>query len=161
MSRGETQGNHRAQHSSLWDPRIHCYQSSIRTVVTTLWQDWISKVAYLCFIIHGQDDPLLWSHNERDGISNHQPHHCLLNRLFRGRSKKTWKLRITGLCVGNSPVTGEFPAQMASNGKNVSIWCSHHALMTVTSMIPWALFQYEYHLSRHRDCHYRYQTIFS
>ena len=49
-------------------------------------------------------------HNECDGISNHQPHYCLLNRLFRRKSKKTSKLRITGLCVGNSPVTGEFPA---------------------------------------------------
>ena len=27
------------------------------------------------------------------------------------RSKKISKLRVTGLCVGNSPVTGEFPAQ--------------------------------------------------
>ena len=32
-----------------------------------------------------------------------QPHGCLLNRLFRRRSKKTSKLRVTGLCVGNSP----------------------------------------------------------
>ena len=28
--------------------------------------------------------------------------------------------------VGNSPVTGEFPAQMASNADNVSIWWRHH-----------------------------------
>ena len=48
---------------------------------------------------------------------NHQSHGCLLNGLFRRRSKKTWKLRVTGLCAGNSPGTGEFPAQMASNGK--------------------------------------------
>ena len=41
-------------------------------------------------------------------------------------SKKTSKLRVTGLCVGNSPVTGEFPAQMASNAENVSIWWRHH-----------------------------------
>ena len=34
---------------------------------------------------------------------NHQPHDCLLNLLFRRRSKKTSKLRVTGLCVGNSP----------------------------------------------------------
>ena len=61
-----------------------------------------------------------WRHNEHNGVSNHQPHHCLLNRLFRRRSKKTSKLRITGLCAGNSPVTGEFPAQMASNVENVS-----------------------------------------
>ena len=61
-------------------------------------------------------------HNVRDVVSNHQPHDCLLNRVFRWRSKKTSKLRTTGLCAGNSPVTGEFPAQMASNAENVSIW---------------------------------------
>ena len=71
--------------------------------------------------------PLQWRHNEHDGVSNHQPYDCLLNRLFRRRSKKTSKLRVTGLCVGNSPVTGEFPAQRASNTENVSIWWRHHA----------------------------------
>ena len=34
--------------------------------------------------------------------------------------------RVTGLCAGNSPVTGEFHAQMASNAENVSIWWRHH-----------------------------------
>ena len=47
--------------------------------------------------------PLRWRHNEHDDTSNHQPHGCLLNRLFRRRSKKTSKLRVTGLCAGNSP----------------------------------------------------------
>ena len=69
---------------------------------------------------------LQWCHNGRDGVSNQQPHNCLLNRLFKCRSKKTSKLRVTGLCAGNSPVTGEFPAQMASNAENVSIWWRHH-----------------------------------
>ena len=46
---------------------------------------------------------LLWRHNGHDSISNHQPYDCLLNRLFRRGSKKTSKLRVTGLCVGNSP----------------------------------------------------------
>ena len=46
---------------------------------------------------------LHWRHNDQDSVSNHQPHGCLLNRLFRRRSKKTSKLRVTGLCVGNSP----------------------------------------------------------
>ena len=32
---------------------------------------------------------LQWRQNDRDGVSNHQPHGCLLNRLFRRRSKKT------------------------------------------------------------------------
>ena len=68
---------------------------------------------------------LQW-HNGHDSVSNHQPHECLLNRLFKRRSKKTWKLSVTGLCAGNSPVTDEFPAQMASNADNVSIWWRHH-----------------------------------
>ena len=51
----------------------------------------------------------------------------LLNRLFKRRSEKTQKLRVTVLFAGNSPVTGEFPAQMASNAENVSIWWRHHA----------------------------------
>ena len=69
---------------------------------------------------------LRWRHNGCDGVSNHQPHNCLLNRLFRRRSKKTSKLRVTGLCVGISPGADEFPVQMASNAKNVSIWWRHH-----------------------------------
>ena len=84
--------------------------------------------------IHNGNSSLQWCHNGRDGISNHQPHHCLLNRLFRRRSKKTSKLRVTGLCEGNSPVTGEFPAQMACNMENVTIWWRHHDIgETVTS----------------------------
>ena len=72
---------------------------------------------------------LPWRHNEHDGVSNHQPHDYLLNRLSRRRSKKTSKPRATGLCAGNSPGTGEFPAQMASNAENVSIWWRHHDLI--------------------------------
>ena len=64
---------------------------------------------------------LQWRHNERDGVSNHRRLDCLLKRLFRRRSKKTSKVRVTGLCEGNSPVTGEFPAQRASNAENASI----------------------------------------
>ena len=63
---------------------------------------------------------------EHNGVSNYQPHDCLLKRLFRRRSKKISKLRVTGLCEGNSPVTGKFPAQRASNAENVSIWWRHH-----------------------------------
>ena len=42
------------------------------------------------------------------------------------RSKKTSKLRVTGLCAGNSPGPSEFPVQMASNAENVSLWWRHH-----------------------------------
>ena len=48
---------------------------------------------------------LQWRHNGCEGVSNHQPHDFLLNRLFRRRSKKTSTLRVTCLCAGNSPVT--------------------------------------------------------
>ena len=59
-------------------------------------------------------------------VSKHQPHNCLHNLIYRRRSKKTSKLRITGLFVGNSPVTGEFPTQKASNMENISLWWRHH-----------------------------------
>ena len=65
---------------------------------------------------------LHWRHNGRDTVSNHQPHDCSFNNLFRRSSKKTSQLRVTGLCVGNSPGTGEFPTQMASDVENVSIF---------------------------------------
>ena len=50
-------------------------------------------------------EPCRRRHNEHDGVSGHQPYDCSLNRLFRPISKKTPKLGVTGLCVGNSPVT--------------------------------------------------------
>ena len=52
---------------------------------------------YLCYM---SVYTLRWRHDDRYGVTNHQPHHCLLNRLFRRRSKKTSKLRVTGLCGG-------------------------------------------------------------
>ena len=73
--------------------------------------------------------PLKWRHNWHCSVSNHQPHDCLLNRLFRRRSRKTSKLCVTGLCAGNSPWTGEFPEQMASKAENVPIWWRHHAIL--------------------------------
>ena len=61
---------------------------------------------------------LQWRHNERDDVSNYRRLDCLLNRLFRPRSRTASKLRVTGLCEGNLPVTGKFPAQRASNAEN-------------------------------------------
>ena len=68
---------------------------------------------------------LQWCYNECGGVSTHWRLDCLLNCLFRRTSKKTSKLQVTGLCAGNSLVTGEFPAQRASNMENVSIWWCH------------------------------------
>ena len=104
---------------------------------------------------------LLWHHNDRDDVSNHQPHNCLLNRLFRHRSKIKSKLHITGLCEGNSLVTSEFSAQRARNVRNFFIWWCHHVFdmnrlflwrwmfpacgMSVPATLGW-------HLAAHRGC---------
>ena len=87
---------------------------------------WGETKIYMWHAKHFCRFSLRWRHNDHAGVSNHQPHGCLLNRLFRRKSKKTSKLRVTGLCAGNSPETGEFPAQMASYAENVSIWWRHH-----------------------------------
>ena len=86
----------------------------------------------------GGDSAILWYSITVTSIwarwrLNQQSHDCLLNRLFRRRSKKTSKLRITGLWAGNSPVTGEFPAQMVSHAENISIWWRHHAHVIMPS----------------------------
>ena len=78
---------------------------------------------------------LRWRHNGHDSVSNHQPHDCLLSRLLGCGSKKTSKLRVTGLCAGNSPGTGEFSAQMASYAENVSIWWRHHVRQRLKCML--------------------------
>ena len=70
---------------------------------------------------------LQWRHDEHVGDSNHQPSICLFNRLFRHRSKKTSKLRVAGLCEGNSHMTGEFLTQRTSNAEKVSVSWRHHS----------------------------------
>ena len=82
---------------------------------------------------------LRWRHIERDGVSNHQPHDCLLKRLFRQRSKETAELRVTDLCAGNSPVAGEFPPRMASNAENVSVWWRHQGVINSSGSILYIL----------------------
>ena len=80
-----------------------------------------------------EDITLQWRHNDRDDVSNHRRPDCFTNHLFRHKSKKISTLRVTGLCEGNSPLTGEFPAQRASNAENVSIRWRHHELWGVFS----------------------------
>ena len=105
MSLSPLRKNHSTYVTSVW---IVCLQNSTS----------YPSVDWLC--------SLQWRHNGLDGVSNHQPHLCLLSRYFGRRSKKSSKLRVTGLCAGDSPGTGEFPAQMASNAENVSIRWRHH-----------------------------------
>ena len=74
------------------------------------WPTWTllsGRLLVKCIFIHGKlcppppahtHTPLQWRRNEQDGVSNYQPHDYFLNRLFRRRSKKTSKIRVTGLC---------------------------------------------------------------
>ena len=48
--------------------------------------------------------------------------------IYSGADHRKHQSRVTGLCEGNSPVTGEFPAQMATNAENVSTWWRHHGI---------------------------------
>ena len=101
---------------------------------------------------------LQWRHNERDGISNHQPHDCLLNRLLRRKSKKTSHLRVTGLCEGNSPVTGEFPTQksvtrimfplMTSSGNSLHCFACSYAKSWWNEF----LYYFKWSVFLHRHC---------
>ena len=74
---------------------------------------------------------------------------CLLNRLFRCRSKNRSKLRVNGLCGGNSPVAGEFPAQRPVTRKKlpsdyVIIWhvpvcCVRTDTINYKSWLEWLI----------------------
>ena len=111
------------------------YMTCLKAVMPLIRQYWYTML--LSYILH-------WHHNERDGVPNHRRFDGLLNRWFRHRSKKTSKLRVTGLCEGNTPVTGEFPSQRASNAENVSIWWRHHAEIRCVIQADYVLSMYEF-----------------
>ena len=118
-------GGDELMRSLLHTQLINCNTCRITRMQSSDWpHDMWCVYWQLCY-----NDTLQWRHNGCDGVSNHQPHYCLLSRLFRCRSKKISKLRVTGLCAGNSLVTGEFPAQRASNAEYVPIWWRHHDLI--------------------------------
>ena len=70
------------------------------------YKSW-SRIQMTLFV--GCVDTLQWRNYKRDDVSNHRCLDCLLDRLFRRRSKKTSKLRVTDICEGNPTVTGVFP----------------------------------------------------
>ena len=100
---------------------IYCY--FYFSWIWILSSSYFLLTTYLIYEFHSAIYPLKsrwtlqWRHNGCGSVSNHQPHDCLLNRIFRRRSKKMSRLRVTGLCAENSPRTGEFPAQRASNAE--------------------------------------------
>ena len=94
-------------------------------VKTMVWQsvgfDPYINVPHHCTYCTHVVYTLHWRHNDYYGVSNHQPHGCFLNRLFRRRSKKTSKCRVTGLCVGNSPGPVNSPHKGSITRKMFSI----------------------------------------
>ena len=102
-------------------------------------QVWIKHVddIHISMPLYATTDParpdagtLQWRHKGREGVSNYQPHDCLLICLFSRISKKTSKLRVTGLCKGNRwPVNS--PHKGPVHGK-----CFHLMTSSWTSVIP-------------------------
>ena len=82
-------GPQRANQTHWGVPQLHW-----KFVVSHLrkWDQHSHRFCGTVFPLHGH-------HNMSYGVSNHQPHDCLLNCLYRRRSKKTSKLHVTGLCV--------------------------------------------------------------
>ena len=101
---------------------------------------------------------LQWRHNERDGVSYHQPHDCLLKRLFRRKSKKTSKLRVTGLCGGihrwpvNSP--HKWPVTQKMFPFDDVIVYSGITLSMMCSLFPWLLASLG-----HQQLQYRFRDL--
>ena len=113
-----------AQYSELFRRKIknkHISRSSLSFVDTEMTR--IIKIL--------PSEPLRWRHNGCDSVSNHLS--IAYSTVYSDADQR--KLRVTGLCVGESPGTGGFPAQMASNAENVSIWWRHHAERTHYSIV--------------------------
>ena len=87
----------------------------IRKMISWTTQRFAKYTVYALFWIYVL--ALRWRHNERDGVSNHRRIHSLPSGCFRRRSKKTSKLRVTGLCAANY-------------AENASIWWCHHGLFS-------------------------------
>ena len=74
----------------------------------------------------------------------------------RRRSKKTSKLRVTGFYEGNSPVTGEFPAQSPLTRKSFRLMTSSHCAPFTRSSVLIYMFIYMYVHSLYEFCYRSY-----
>ena len=120
------------------------YPQNCIDLVTVCWYSSFNHVASACE--QGVGLTLQWRHNERNGVSNHRRFDCLLNRLFRRRSKKTSKLRVTGLCEGNSPVTSD--RHCLERYTSTRLWLNYLSPVLPSAWTPavnWARLQVERH----------------
>ena len=94
--------------------------SQIANIARWLRDSWLQATSSNAYIGVVQQVPnyhpitVQWRHNKRDGRLKSPASRLFPNRIFRRRSKKTSKLRVTGLCAGNSPVTGEFNTSVSA-----------------------------------------------
>ena len=107
---------------------------------------------------------LLWRHNRHDGVSNHQPHDCLLNHLFRCRSKKTSKLLAFMRGIHRGPVNSRtndqqrgkcFHFMTSSCGSGFVQTCSFYTFYEHYS-VTWA-----YDVSNHRQPNCLFNNLFT
>ena len=87
---------------------------------------------------------LQWRHNGRDDVSNHRHLDGSINRLVRCRSKKTSKLRVTGLCEGNSPHKGSITRKIFPFDVIVKCADSSRETVTVAMLHFFVIFIYIY-----------------
>ena len=109
-------GTHQSPFDSLYDGPITAESES-----TSWWH-------------HILPNSLQWHHKEHHSVSNHQLP-MFYSVVYSGadlKKKNPPKLRVTGLCAGNSPMISEFLARRASNAESISIWWRHHILHTLS-----------------------------
>ena len=85
------------------------------------------EICMRCFAVCVLSKSLLSVSHYNDVIMNKMAFRLFTQPFVQAQIKENIKVRVTDLCAVNSPVTGEFPAQRASNTENVSIWWRHHA----------------------------------
>ena len=99
------------------------------SAVICIYKQW-SLFDTECWFIHSfqiffiPSTTLHWRHNDHDGASNHQPLGCLFNRLYRRRSKKTSKFRVTGTQPGSlhTAVQRKYTQPCSLFSRGTAVW---------------------------------------
>ena len=116
-------------HSPLWLlPWRRDIVRYLNTPATARWYQTTST----CTMLHYSDVIMITMASQITSIS------IVCSGVCSG-AEKTSKLRVTGLCERNSPVTSEFPAQRISSGENVTIWWYHHATIDSSYDVTYSL----------------------
>ena len=108
---------------AIWLTVMQCRKISVNSTCTKPHNIWNTHLtgykSYSVWPIYHYSDVMMGMMSSQ--ITSVSSVYSAVYHRFRRRSKKTSKLCVIGVCV-----TGEFPAQMASNAEDVSIWWRHH-----------------------------------